>query len=55
LGDIAALLGDADEARRMFERCIAMSKSLEFTAGVKQAEQGLKSLTRQAKERLKST
>ncbi|KAB5577602.1 tpr domain-containing protein [Coniochaeta sp. 2T2.1] len=45
LGDIAALLGEPDEARRMFERCIAMSKDLGFAAGVKQAEAGLRNLT----------
>lgn len=54
LGDIAALLGEADEARRMFERCITMSKSLDFTAGVKQAEEGLRSLARQKKPKSKS-
>ncbi|OIW28920.1 hypothetical protein CONLIGDRAFT_704117 [Coniochaeta ligniaria NRRL 30616] len=54
LGDIAALLGDADEARRMFERCITMSRSLEFTAGVKQAEEGLRSLRKQKKPESKS-
>lgn len=54
LGDIAALLGEPDEARRMFERCITMSKSLEFAAGVKQAEEGLRSLKRQNKPQSKS-
>jgi hypothetical protein len=54
LGDIAVLLGEADEARRLFERCITISKSLEFTAGVEQAEEGLKSLTRQKKPKSKS-
>jgi tetratricopeptide repeat protein len=44
LGDIASLLGDPEEARRMFERCITMSKALGFTAGVKQAEAGLTNL-----------
>lgn len=44
LGDISALLGDSDEARRWYERCIEMSKSLGFDAGVKQAQKGLKNL-----------
>jgi hypothetical protein len=46
LGDIAALLGDNGESRRMFERCIDLSKRIEFAAGVKQAEEGLKSIAR---------
>lgn len=46
LGDIAALLGDFDEARRMFERCITMSNELGFSAGVKQAQEGLRSLSK---------
>lgn len=54
LGDIAAMLGETDEARRMFERCITMSKNLNFAAGVKQAEQGLKSLKRQNKSQSES-
>jgi hypothetical protein len=54
LGDIASLMGDADEARRMYERCIAMSRSLDFSAGVKQAEAGLKSLAKPKRKRSSS-
>ena len=46
LGDIAALLGEPEEARRMFMRCIELSKDLDFAAGVKQAEAGLRNLTK---------
>lgn len=44
LGDISALLGKRDEARRWFEKCIEMSQSLDFDAGVQQAQEGLKKL-----------
>lgn len=44
LGDIAALSGDNDEARRRFKQCIAMSKKLGYAPGVAQAEAGLKQL-----------
>jgi len=44
LGDIASMSGDAAEARRMFEQCIAMSKKLGFTPGIGQAEEGLRNL-----------
>jgi hypothetical protein len=46
LGDIAALMGNADEARRMFVQCIEMSKRLKFDEGVKQAEVGLRRLAK---------
>lgn len=44
LGDIASMSGDASEARRRFEQCIAMSKKLGFSPGVAQAEEGLRQL-----------
>ncbi|SPN97291.1 uncharacterized protein DNG_00805 [Cephalotrichum gorgonifer] len=41
LGDISLMLGKKLEARRHFENCIAMSKEMGFTDGVKQAQAGL--------------
>ena len=58
LGDIAALLGEVDEARRMFERSVTMSKDLEFKEGVKHAEEGLRRLSKskaKPKSRSRST
>ncbi|EFX04566.1 tpr domain containing protein [Grosmannia clavigera kw1407] len=45
LGDIAAMLGDAGEARRRFRQGRAMSEKLQFAAGVEQAEAGLRRLS----------
>lgn len=44
LGDIAAMMGDKEEARRRFDECIAMSKRLGFSQGVAQAQAGLRKL-----------
>ncbi|CAK7272291.1 hypothetical protein SEPCBS119000_005046 [Sporothrix epigloea] len=41
LGDIAALLGNVREASQRFQEALAMSKGLDFDAGVQQAETGL--------------
>lgn len=47
LGDVASLLGDFAEARRRFEQAVEMSKSIDFPAGVDQAEAGLRQLPKQ--------
>ncbi|CAK7564316.1 MAG: hypothetical protein SEPTF4163_002205 [Sporothrix epigloea] len=46
LGDIAALLGNVREASQRFQEALAMSKAMEFDAGVQQAETGLARLRR---------
>lgn len=46
LGDIASLTGNSSEARRMFEQAIALSKTLDFTPGVTQAQEGLQRLSK---------
>ncbi|KAK3945925.1 hypothetical protein QBC46DRAFT_370342 [Diplogelasinospora grovesii] len=46
LGDIAKMLGNTDEARRMFEQAIAKSKEVGFEPGVTQAEAGLRALSK---------
>ena len=47
LGDIAALLGNMREAAQRFQEARAMSRAMEFDAGVKQAEAGLAKLPKQ--------
>ncbi|CAK7238155.1 hypothetical protein SEUCBS140593_010381 [Sporothrix eucalyptigena] len=47
LGDIAALLGDVREATWRFQEARAMSKAMEFDAGIHQAEVGLARLPKQ--------
>ncbi|PKS07574.1 hypothetical protein jhhlp_006178 [Lomentospora prolificans] len=49
LGDILALVGKPAEARRNYEECVRMSKSLDFPEGVKQAEAGLDRLNKTTK------
>ncbi|KAK1754552.1 hypothetical protein QBC47DRAFT_220416 [Echria macrotheca] len=44
LGDIAKLSGNPAEAREMYEKAVALSKSIGFAAGVVQAEAGLEAL-----------
>ncbi|CAK7225983.1 hypothetical protein SBRCBS47491_006073 [Sporothrix bragantina] len=41
LGDIAALLGNVREASQRFQEARAMSRAMDFDAGVRQAEAGL--------------
>ncbi|KAL6873319.1 hypothetical protein HDV57DRAFT_519986 [Trichoderma longibrachiatum] len=40
-GDVAAMLGKTEMARKKYEKCIEMSNKMEFPQGVKQAQQGL--------------
>lgn len=44
LGDIAALAGDAAEARRRYERAIKISEANDFPEGAEQARTGLNKL-----------
>ncbi|KAL1879913.1 hypothetical protein VTK73DRAFT_6725 [Phialemonium thermophilum] len=44
LGDILAMLGNVEDARRKFEECIKLSRNIGFSPGVFQAEQGLRRL-----------
>ncbi|TDZ58539.1 hypothetical protein CTRI78_v005275 [Colletotrichum trifolii] len=44
MGDIAALLGKKNDARKRFEQAIEMSKKIGFDSGVAQAEAGLRKL-----------
>ncbi|OLN85865.1 hypothetical protein CCHL11_05396 [Colletotrichum chlorophyti] len=44
MGDIAALLGKKEDARRRFQQAIEMSKRIGFGPGVAQAEAGLQKL-----------
>ncbi|KAH7633779.1 hypothetical protein B0T09DRAFT_395987 [Sordaria sp. MPI-SDFR-AT-0083] len=46
LASIARLTGNVIEARRLFEKAIEMSRSLEFEEGVNQAEDGLQALSK---------
>jgi tetratricopeptide (TPR) repeat protein len=43
-GDVAAILGKPELARKKYEQCIDMSKKMDFSAGVKQAQEGLTKL-----------
>lgn len=45
LGDIAAMTGKAEEARKKYEQSSKLSQKIGFTDGVKQAEAGLRRLT----------
>lgn len=47
-GDVAAMQGKPDLARRKYEQCIELSNKLEFSQGVKQAQGGLKNLSSSA-------
>ncbi|KAH6609586.1 tpr domain-containing [Trichoderma cornu-damae] len=44
-GDVAAMLGKTELAKKKYEECIEMSSKMEFPEGVKQAQQGLARLT----------
>lgn len=44
-GDVAAMLGKTELARTKFNQCIEMSKKMDFSEGVKQAQEGLSKLT----------
>lgn len=48
LGDIAAMMGDKETARRRFGECIAMSEKLGFADGIAQAQAGLRKLAETA-------
>ncbi|XXH03552.1 hypothetical protein Hte_009957 [Hypoxylon texense] len=41
LGDIAAMAGDKDEARRRFEESLTLSRKIAFAPGATQAQEGL--------------
>lgn len=43
-GDVAAMQGKKDLARKKYDQCIEMSNKLDFPHGVKQAQEGLKKL-----------
>ncbi|KAL6878776.1 hypothetical protein J3F83DRAFT_255733 [Trichoderma novae-zelandiae] len=43
-GDVAAMLGKTEMAKKKYEKCIEMSNKMEFPEGVKQAQQGLAKL-----------
>ncbi|KAI0095458.1 TPR domain-containing protein [Daldinia grandis] len=45
LGDIAAMTGDAEEARRKFKESLSLSKRIAFDPGVAQAQEGLQRLS----------
>ncbi|KAJ8133224.1 hypothetical protein O1611_g399 [Lasiodiplodia mahajangana] len=42
LGDIAAMAGDIEEAKRRFRECLELSQKIDFEPGVAQAKDGLK-------------
>ncbi|KAI1502795.1 TPR domain-containing protein [Biscogniauxia marginata] len=42
LGDIAAMTGDIEEAKRRFKESLTLSKKIAFHPGTKQAQEGLK-------------
>ncbi|KAI0851253.1 TPR domain-containing protein [Daldinia vernicosa] len=46
LGDIAAMTGDTEEARRKFEESLSLSKRIAFDPGVAQAQEGLQRLSK---------
>lgn len=48
-GDVAAMQGKPDLARRKYEQCIELSSKLDFGQGVKQAQEGLKRLRSSSK------
>ncbi|KAM0483635.1 hypothetical protein ACHAPX_002128 [Trichoderma viride] len=43
-GDVAAMLGKTELARKKYNQCIEMSKKMDFSGGVKQAQEGLSKL-----------
>ncbi|KAI0406409.1 TPR domain-containing protein [Xylaria palmicola] len=45
LGDIAAMTGDAEEAKRRFRESLELSQKLAFEPGISQAKDGLKRLS----------
>lgn len=45
LGDIAAMAGDTEEARRKFKESLSLSKRIAFDPGVAQAQEGLQRLS----------
>ncbi|KAI1332659.1 TPR domain-containing protein [Xylariaceae sp. FL0255] len=45
LGDIAAMADDMVTAKQKFKECLELSKKIEFKAGIKQAQDGLKRLS----------
>ncbi|KAI2638939.1 TPR domain-containing protein [Hypomontagnella submonticulosa] len=45
LGDIAAMAGDVEEAKRKFKESLTLSKRIAFEPGTTQAEEGLKRLS----------
>lgn len=47
-GDVAAMQGKTDLARKKYEQCIELSAKLDFPQGVKQAQEGLKKLMKPA-------
>ncbi|KAI1380871.1 TPR domain-containing protein [Hypoxylon crocopeplum] len=46
LGDIAAMAGDIEEARRRFQESLTLSKRIEFAPGAAQAQEGLGRLSK---------
>ncbi|KAJ6443255.1 TPR domain-containing protein [Purpureocillium lavendulum] len=44
-GDVAAMLGKTDLARKKYRQCIETSRKMEFAAGVRQAQEGMARLT----------
>lgn len=47
-GDVAAMQGKTELARKKYQQCIDMSKKMEFPQGVKQAQEGLTKLSNSA-------
>lgn len=45
LGDIAAMAGDIDEARRRFNESLSLSRRIAFEQGTLQAQEGLQRLS----------
>ncbi|KAF3058432.1 putative tpr domain-containing protein [Daldinia childiae] len=50
LGDIAAMTGDTEEARRKFKESLSLSKRIAFDPGVAQAQEGLQRLSTVTKQ-----
>ncbi|KAI9172505.1 hypothetical protein HJFPF1_02007 [Paramyrothecium foliicola] len=44
-GDVAAMMGKTELARKKYQQCIDMSKKMEFPLGVQQAQEGLLKLS----------
>lgn len=49
LGEIAAMTGDMEEAKKRFKESLALSKRIAFPEGVNQAQDGLAAASLQAK------